>query len=257
MKTITKVLMIISLIAGAVLGFGIDYLITTPKIKTLSSELNLTRSQLVALQAEFTELSGTHDELVADYGELEEQYAEFSENSVPLEEYDDLHSDYDELLDENEGLQSELSLERARISELNSTYQTLTDQYDELREEYDQYVLPLSAQSTINNLEITLTIDNRSYGLTEPVTGTVSIRYGSGEPFRGNITFSIKNLYFDVFAMGYQHSIVGETDYSISGALRWGVGRYSIGLKEIIDDNGSVIAAYNDLKDLTLLFDTT
>jgi hypothetical protein len=250
MNLSTKILLILTLIVGGAVGFGVDYTITKPQIEELQHQLNTTTDQLEILREEFDELSESHNQ-------LEDDYQEIQESTVPRENYSSLLRTKNQLEAENDLIRQQLGDTREDLEELNKTYILLKDMYDSLLEEYNRKVLPETAQTIINELVLNLAIDQITVDHLEPLTGTVTIQHIDGEPFEGNITFSIKSEYFDLFKVGYRHEIMGATSYSISNAFQWGAGRYSVGLDKIMDEDGNVLASHNELNDFRLQFEVT
>lgn len=248
MNTLMKVLLVFVLFGGGALGFGLEYMISSPQIQDLSQELNNTRLELNLLQTEYEDLTNDYNNLTRDYEEL-------LENTVSKEEYNKLMEDYNELNQDYQSLEEELEAVNTNLEDLNKTYRGLKNMYDNLVEEYNLRVLPLYDQTTIEGYKIMLTIDETWFEHNKPLTGSVVITDEEGKPFYGNITFSVKNVHLEQFKFGYKHSIKGETKYSISDAFQWGAGRYSVGLEKIIDDDGNVVISYTDLKDFRLQFE--
>ncbi|MFP3950985.1 MAG: coiled-coil domain-containing protein [Candidatus Bathyarchaeia archaeon] len=248
MNNLMKVLLVFVLLGGGALGFGLEYMISSPQIRDLKQELNNTRFELDMLQTEYEELTN-------DYNSLNKDYEELIEETVPMEEYTELMEDFSELNEDYQSLEEELETVNNKLDDLNQTYCGLKNMYDNLVEEYNLRVLPLYDQTTIKGYKITLTIDETWFEHNKPLTGSVVITDEEGSPFYGNITFSVKNVHLKQFKFGYKHSIKGETKYSISGAFQWGAGRYSVGLEKLIDSTGTVVLDYTDLKDFRLQFE--
>lgn len=230
---------------------------TKPLLEDLSLELNTTRIKYKSLMQQYESLSSSYERLEDDFAEVKENYTILLETTVSREEYDELVEIYNGTQQRLDLLEAELADERSRCKQLNYTYWALKEQYDALVEEFKIRVLPLSADMTINDLDITLTLDKTTFTHSEQLTGQVKINHTVEPPFRGEIILSVRNEFFNVFLHHEPIDINGETVYSIEDAFMWGAGRYSIGLYEIRDDGGIKVASYNDLKDFRLLFEVT
>ena len=248
MNTLTKILLVIMLLVGAGLGYGIDFMITDPVIKGLKADLNTTSAELDTTKSELQELQINYQVLETNFSRIQDEFNELKNNSVDKD-------DYDELLAEHYKVLSDLSNAELLLDETNQSYLTLSDMYLELLIDYNLRVLPESLSMIVNNLNVTITLNGTRFEHNKPLTGTVSIRYLKGEPFLGKISFSIRNEFFELSTGTDEQDIFGQTTFSIYGKFIWGAGRYSIALKEIIDVYGETIATHNDLKDYRLHFE--
>jgi predicted nuclease with TOPRIM domain len=249
MNSLTKALLVLALIGGAALGFGVEYFLTNQRLESLEQDLNITRGQFTGLQEDY-------DALSEDFDDLDSRYNELEETTVSSDAYDGLMKNFSELEVENIDLNEELSLLRDELAELDHSYEGLKMVYTDLLEEFRQYVLPKSKKETIKGLEITVSLDKIQYDKQDDnLTGVVSISHPDGSPFEGNITFSVKYEFLELgTGVGFRHEIFGSTGFSLSDVFTL-AGRYSVGLLEVFDESGTKIATWNDLKDFRLQFD--
>lgn len=248
MNTLTKILLVITLLGGAGLGYGIDFMITDPVIEGLETDLNVTSHELATVKSELQEMQIDYQVLETNFSSIRSEFNELKLNSVAK-------NDYDELLEDHQNVLSELSNTELLLEETNQSYQTLKDMYLELLIEYNLRVLPESLSMLVNNLNISITLNGTRFEHNKPLTGAVSISYLKGEPFLGKISFSIRNEFFELSTPTDEQDIFGESSFSIYGKFIWGAGRYSIALEEIIDVYGETIANHNDLKEYRLYFE--
>jgi hypothetical protein len=248
MNTLTKILLVVMLLAGAGLGYGIDFMITDPVMKGLEADLNTTSNELANTKSELQELQINYQALETNFSWIRDEFNELKNNSVDKD-------DYDELLAEHHKVLSDLSNTELLLDETNQSYQTLSDMYLELLIDYNLRVLPESLSMIVNNLNITITLNGTRFEHNKPLTGTVSINYLKGEPFLGKISFWIRNEFFELSTQTDEQDIFGESKFSIYGKFIWGAGRYSIALKEIVDVYGETVATHSDLRDYRLYFE--
>jgi hypothetical protein len=236
------------LLAGAGLGYGIDFMITDPVIKGLEADLNTTNNELANTKSELQELLITYQVLETNFSWIRDEFNELKYNSVDKD-------DYDELLVEHHKVLSDLSNTELLLDETNQSYQTLSDMYLALLVDYNLRVLPESLSMIVNNLNITITLNGTRFEHNKPLTGIVLINYLKGEPFLGKISFWIRNEFFELSTQTDEQDIFGESEFSIYGKFIWGAGRYSIALKEIVDVYGETVATHSDLRDYRLYFE--
>ena len=248
MNTLTKILLVIMLLVGAGLGYGINFMITDPVMKDLETELDTTSTELATTKSELQGLQIDYQVLETNFSLVRDEFNELKNNSVAK-------NDYEELLAEHQNVLSELSSTELLLEETNQSYQILEEMYLELLIEYNLRVLPESLSMIVNNLNVSITLNGTIFEHNKPLTGTVSINYLKGEPFLGKISFWIRNEFLEQLTPTDEQDIFGESEFSIYGKFLWGAGRYSISLKEIIDVYGVTIATHNDLKDYKLYYE--
>jgi hypothetical protein len=236
------------LLAGGLLGYQIEYMLTDPVITSLEDDLNNTKVNFKLVQAELEDLKKDYELLETNFSSLRSEFLELKNESIALAEYE-------ELLDDYLNISNELSNKEFLLEDTNQSYQNLKEMYVALLIEYNLWVLPESITMNVNNLNISIDLDGTRFEHNRPMTGAVTISYSSGEPFNGNVSLRIRNEFFELSSGTDEFEIFGETVFSISGRFIWGAGRYSIALWEIIDEDGSIIAVYNDLRDYRLYFE--
>lgn len=254
--------LIIGFVIVLVLGFGGGFLMFDNSAELVQAQNELTYNQETYLELESTynKLEAQHNYLLEEYESLEaeydsifNQYSDLSSENVERTAYDDLNDQYSATLEEINNLEVELSLLQTQYDVLNTEYQELTIDYEELLTEYQFVNGPSSSFTTINDLEIELTIDKTVYSYTESISGTVSIYYKNGEPFKGKVSFSVTTLGKGTLTLGYKPFVNGSVHYTTdTGVFHWGPGDCTIKISNVYDEDGYVIAGGNDLDFTTL-----
>ena len=245
--------LIVAIILGLVLGFGMNNLITSPQISNLSTQFEEMQSELEEIQSQYADLSTSHTKLTQDYESLQGQFDELSATSVTLADYNELRDDYDELMDENQEMDSQIDQLWDTINSQTEQMNAIKDKYDNLLERYNKIRIPKSVSMIIYNMDVNLTVDKTTHGQLDPIRGTISIYYLNGTKFRGSVEFRIQS---DLFGIGKSDfpavTFRGEEDYSLNNAFVADQGKYHLGLSKIINKKGRTLADLNELKYYTI-----
>ena len=243
-----------AIILGLVLGFGMNNLLTSPQISSLSTRVEEIQTTLDEVQNNYDQLSTSHNQLTQDHETLQAEFDELSSTSVTLEDYNELRDDYDALMDENQAKDQEIDQLWDTVNSQNEQLNAVKDKYDNLLERYNKVRIPKSVSMIIYDMDVNLTVDKTTHDQLDPLTGTISIYYLNGTKFRGSVEFRIESDFLPIGKSDFDPvTLRGEEDYSLKNAFFNDQGRYNLGLSKIINKKGRTIADLNELKYYTVL----
>jgi chromosome segregation ATPase len=158
------------LLAGGLLGYQIEYMLTDPVITDLEDDLNKTKVDFKLVQTELEDLKKDYELLETNYSSLRSEFLELKNESIALAEYE-------KLLDDYLNISNELSNKDLQLENTNQSYQNLKEMYVALLTEYNLWVLPESITMNVNNLNISIDLDGTRFEHNRPMTGAVTISY--------------------------------------------------------------------------------
>jgi uncharacterized membrane-anchored protein YhcB (DUF1043 family) len=241
----SKVLISIALIAGLILGYTINNVLTRPKINELDEKTQV----LEELQQNYAKLQSNYNELDENFDSLNDEFESLKATSIPLSEYNSLLNDYQALEEETETLNSEVNQLQDELFNTNLAKNELQTEYTRLLEEYNKIRVLSWTFFIIEGLEVNLTTVKNEYVSIEDITGDMSIYYLNGEPFTGSFSLILWSDYYDQGRGSVSFQINGETEYVFDDPFMQRTGSYYLRVREIKDEQGNIIASYSDLLD--------
>lgn len=227
------VFLAIALVLGIAVGYGVNNVITSPKIGSLREEIENRNDQITSLQSNIdlleenvTSLMASraraaieHQALIANYDALEENYIALKAQSSSLESViEELTEENQELLDENEKL-----LDKYRV--LSWTY------------------------FEAHGLRVNLTTTTTTYDQNKPVMGSISIYHEDNWPFNGTFILQLWSDFYSTGKSSDEISIYGNADYSLNLPFWLGPGTYYLRVSEIKDDEGKTVVTSFEVKE--------
>lgn len=227
------VFLAIALVLGIAVGYGVNNVITSPKIGSLREEIENRNDQITSLQSNIdlleenvTSLMASraraaieHQALIANYDALEENYIALKAQSSSLESViEELTEENQELLDENEKL-----LDKYRV--LSWTY------------------------FEAHGLRVNLTTTTTTYDQNKPVMGSISIYHEDNWPFNGTFILQLWSDFYSTGRTSDEISIYGNADYSLNLPFWLGPGTYYLRVSEIKDDEGKTVVTSFEVKE--------
>lgn len=227
------VFLAIALVLGIAVGYGVNNVITSPKIGSLREEIENRNDQITSLQSNIdlleenvTSLMASraraaieHQALIANYDALEENYIALKAQSSSLESViEELTEENQELLDENEKL-----LDKYRV--LSWTY------------------------FEAHGLRVNLTTTTTTYDQNKPIMGSISIYHDDNWPFNGTFILMLWSDFYSTGRTSDEISIYGNADYSLNLPFWLGPGTYYLRVSEIEDDEGKTVVAAFEVKE--------
>lgn len=230
------VFLAIALVLGIAVGYGVNNVITSPKIGSLREEIENRNDQITSLQSNIdlleenvTSLMASsaraaieHQALIANYDALEESYIRLKAQSSSLESViEELTEENQELLDENE---------------------KLLDKYTEIRG-------PSWTYFEAHGLRVNLTTTTTTYDQNKPIMGSISIYHEDNWPFNGTFILMLWSDFYSTGRTSDEISIYGNADYSLNNPFFLGPGIYYLRLSEIKDDEGKTVVTAFEVKE--------
>ena len=227
------VFLAIALVLGIAVGYGVNNVITSPKIGSLREEIENRNDQIASLQSNIdlleenvTSLMASHaraaiehQALIANYDALEENYIALKAQSSSLESViEELTEENQELLDENEKL-----LDKYRV--LSWTY------------------------FEAHGLHVNLTTTTTTYDQNKPIMGSISIYHEDNRPFNGTFILMLWSDFYSTGRKSDEISIYGNADYSLNNPFFLGPGIYYLRVSEIKDDEGKTVVTSFEIKE--------
>lgn len=227
------VFLAIALVLGIAVGYGVNNVITSPKIGSLREEIENRNDQITSLQSNIdlleenvTSLMASHaraaiehQALIANYDALEENYIALKAQSSSLESViEELTEENQELLDENEKL-----LDKYRV--LSWTY------------------------FEAHGLRVNLTTTTTTYDQNIQIMGSISIYHEDNWPFNGTFILMLWSDFYSTGRTSDEISIYGNADYSLNLPFWLGPGTYYLRVSEIKDDEGKTVVTAFEVKE--------
>lgn len=227
------VFLAIALVLGIAVGYGVNNVITSPKIGSLREEIENRNDQITSLQSNIdlleenvTSLMASHaraaiehQALIANYDALEENYIALKAQSSSLESViEELTEENQELLDENEKL-----LDKYRV--LSWTY------------------------FEAHGLRVNLTTTTTTYDQNSAIMGSISIYHEDNWPFNGTFILQLWSDFYSTGKTSDEISIYGNADYSLNLPFWLGPGTYYLRVSEIKDDEGKTVVTAFEVKE--------
>jgi hypothetical protein len=190
-------LVVITLIAGTGVGYGLGYGMFQPQVSGLECNVSNLQSEISTLTANYNSLNSSYNELFSDHKNLNESNVE------------------------------------------------LLLQYKDLLFHYNLINGPASNFTTIQDLQITLTLHRTTYYYKDPISGNVTITYLNGTPFEGSFYFSIFFVGGDGFSSHTPFNMVNGFKNVSYGppAFVSGPGTYIVQITAIYTIDGFAVVA--------------
>lgn len=248
-----------ALILGIIIGYGINVVITSPKINDLREEIENKNNQINSLQTTVDLLEDNLTSLTGRLTDLTELYDSFVNNTVPKSQFEVLTADLQELTEDYSSLESDYISLEARSSSLESFLEELSEENQELIDAYeallDKYieirVLPWTYFEA-SSLRVNLTTTSTTYTENTPITGSISIYNEDDQPFNGTFTLILWSEYFASGIKSDKFSVNGKTDYSFFYPFVQGPGTYYLRILEIIDAEEDLVVTSHETKEYSI-----
>jgi cell division protein FtsB len=156
-------------------------------------------------------------------------------------------------------LQNQVANLSDRIAELetevkasNESYVTLNQSHTDLQREYEDLLFhynllnkPASNFTTVQDLEITFTLDKTIYYYKDPVTGNATIRYLNGTAFEGLFRIDVESTH-GILSLGERYALKNgfAKFYLEPPVFYWGPGAYIIRIGTIYTIDGYEVASF-------------
>ena len=250
------VFLTVALVLGIVVGYGVNVVITSPKISSLRDEIEIKSNQITSLQEAISLLEENVTSLMVGLTDLTELYDDLAENTVPKSQYDALETehqeltvDYDVLGEAYLALEEQSSQWESIIEGLAEANQELYDEYEELLAKYTELrVLPWT-YFEVHGLCVNLTTTATTYDENKLIIGSISIYHEDNQPFNGTFDLILWSDYYSNGKKSDMFSVYGKTNYSFSYPLIQGPGIYYLRLFEIVDAEGDTVVTSYEVKE--------
>ena len=162
-----------------------------------------------------------------------------------ISDYQHLNNSYVQLLQEHVELASEFSTLTADYSYLNESYVKLLQQYEDLLFHYNLINGSASNFTTVQDLQITLSMQRTTYYYKDPVSGNVTIMYLNGNAFEGSFTIAVEPDSGAGVGKGSSHTITsGFAEFYISPPVfLYGPGKYTIYVMSVTTTDGYIVGS--------------
>ena len=138
MKLNSSHLILIGIIVGGTLGYGVTTWYYAPKYRELQTEYQIKETQFETLSQEYSTLTSDHEHLTYYADTLFDNYTTVAEN------YQTLFSNYNIIAEDYIILEIEKNNATAQYEELSSEYGDLEADYSELQHQYEECVTEVS-----------------------------------------------------------------------------------------------------------------
>lgn len=246
------VFLAVALVLGIAVGYGVNDVITSPKIGSLREEMENKNDQITSLQSDIDLLEENVTSLMASLNDLTELYDDLAENTVPKSQHDALAIelqvltvDYGALEEDYIALEAQSSSLESVIEELTEENQELLDEYEKLLDKYTEIRVLSWTYFEAHDLRVNLTTTTTTYDVNLPIIGSISIHHENNRPFKGTIFLTLWSDYYSNGIGSDEISIDGKANYSFNYPFVQGPGTYYLRVSEINDDEGkTVVTAY-------------
>jgi len=246
------VFLAVALVLGIAVGYGVNNVITSPKIGSLREEMENKNDQIISLQSDMDLLEENVTSLMTSLNDLTELYDDLAENTVPKSQHDALaieHQaltvDYDALEENYIALKAQSSSLEPVIEELTEENQELLDEYEKLLDKYTEIRVLSWTNFDAHGLRVNLTTTTTTYDENMPIIGSISIYHENNRPFNGTIILMLWSDFYSNGRTSDEISIYGNADYSFNSPFVLGPGTYYLRVSEINDEEGkTVVTAY-------------
>lgn len=260
------VFLTVALVLGIVVGYGVNDVITSPKIGSLREEIENKNNQIISLQTTIDLLEENITSLMVSLTDLTELYDNLAENTVPKSQYDALATEHQELTVDYIALEEDyIALEEdyialeVRSSSLESIIEELTEENQELLDEYEELLVKYTEIRVLSwtyfeahSLSVNLTTTTTTYDKNKPIIGSISIYHEDNQPFNGTIKLILWSNYYSSGIKSDKFSVYGKTNYSFSYPFIQGPGIYYLRVSEIIDAEGDTVVTYYEAKEYSI-----
>lgn len=242
----------VALVLGIAVGYGVNDVITSPKIGSLREEMEKKNDQIISLQSNKDLLEENVTNLTTSLNNLTELYDELVENTVTKSQHDALAiehqvltADYDALEEDYIALEVQSSSLESVIEELTEENQELLDEYEKLLDKYTEIRVLSWTYFKVHGLRVNLTTTTTTYDVNMPIIGSISIYHENNQPFNGTIILMLWSDFYSNGRTSDEISIDGKANYSFNYPFVLGPGTYYLRVSEINDDEGkTVVTAY-------------
>jgi prefoldin subunit 5 len=240
------------LVIGIIVGYGVNYIITSPKIGSLTEEIEYKNNQITSLQTTVGMLEDNITSLRVSLTDLTELYDDLAENTVPKSQYDALATEHQELTADYDTLEARLLSLESIIEELIEENQELSDEYEELLVKYTEIRVLSWTYFESHGLTVNLTTTATTYDENKPIIGSVSIFHEDDQPFNGTISLILWSDYFSSGTASGTFSVYGKTNYSFPHPFILGPGTYCLRVLEIRDANGNMVITSAEAREYSI-----
>lgn len=253
------VFLTVALVLGIVVGYGVNDVITSPKIGSLREEIENKNNQITSLQTTIDLLEENITSLMVSLTDLTELYDNLAENTVPKSQYDALATEHQELTVDYDALEEDYIALEAQSSSLESIIEELTEENQELLDEYEELLVKYTEIRVLSwtyfeahSLSVNLTTTTTTYDKNKPIIGSISIYHEDNQPFNGTINLILWSDYYSNGIKSDKFSVYGKTNYSFYYPFIQGPGIYYLRVSEIIDAEGDTVVTYYEAKEYSI-----
>jgi len=231
--------LIVVLVLGMVVGYGLNLAITSPKIGRLREEIENKNNQITSMQSTIELFEENMTSLMVSLIDLTELYdARATELQELTVDFDALEVDYIALEAQSASLESV-------IEEVTEENQELLNEYEKLFRKFTEIRVQPWTYFEAHGLRVNLTTTTTTYDENKPIIGSISIYHEDNEPFKGTIYLTLWSEYYSNGKSSDEFSVYGKTNYSFNYPFVQGPGIYYLRVREIIDEDGDkVVTSY-------------
>jgi len=246
------IFLIVTLIVGIAIGYKVNDVITSPKIRSLREGIEDKDDQITAMRITIDRLEENVTGLMVSLTDLTELYDDLAENTVPKSQHDALAAEHLELTEDHNALEAQASSLRSINEDLTEENQNLSEEYEELLAKYSEIRVLSWTYFEAHSLRINLTTTTTTYNKNKPIMGSISIYHENNQPFNGTIRLMLWSNYYSSGTTSDKFSVHGQADYSFSYPFLQGPGTYYLRVSEIRDAGGFTVVTYNEAREYSI-----